>query len=239
MLATVPLILLSTIHERAYTNKLRSEATSRLEEAATAMRRNIDDYLDYQQRAVAELAGHLSRTPLTQEIVSPILKHELSTYDGFFSLVTVAPSGNVISWEPAGPGPRDLRDRDYIQTPLITGKPFVSDARGGRRGASTAMPLVVISAPILDEAGRVMAVLAASLNLDKFRAFGRDYASIRQVNITILDRQDRVVYSNSGSYSFMEKLESLVKHGGQSQGRFFYYRATPAAPPSTACPAAP
>src|SRR2546428_984748 len=180
LVAAVPLLLLSTIHQRAYTKKLRSEAASRLEEAATAIRRNIDDYIAYQQRAVTELADHLSRTRLIPSVVSPVLKKELSTYDGFFSIVTISPSGDVIAWDPAVRGVSNLKDRDYFQKPLATHQPYVSDARAGRRipAARQSSPLVVIAAPILGSDGTVKAVLAASLNLEKFKNFGRDYASI-------------------------------------------------------------
>jgi signal transduction histidine kinase/ActR/RegA family two-component response regulator len=224
VVAAVPLLLLCTIHERAYTKKLRSEATSRLEEAAKAIRRNIDDYFDYQQRAVIELADHLSRTTLTHSALVQILQKELATYD-FFSLVTVASTGDVIAWEPAGPSISNVKDRDYFQIPLTTGQPYVSDARAGRRvpNAPQALPLVVISAPIRSNDGTVKAVLAASLNLTKFKNFGRDYASISRGTITILDRQNRVVYSSS-SYSFMQQLQKLVRSSSQSDGPFFHYR---------------
>ena len=226
VVAIVPLLLLSTIHERTYTEKLRTEAKSRLEEAATAIRRNIDDYLEYQQRAVAELADHMSGSTLTAPVIAPILREELSRSDAFFSLLAITPAGEVIAWEPAGPSPSILKDRDYVQIPVATRQAYVSDARAARRTASgaQALPLVVISAPILGSDGYVKAVLAASLNLDKFKNFGRDYASIRQATITILDRQDRVVYSNSVSYSFMQQLKNLVQSSSQLYTPFFYYR---------------
>jgi signal transduction histidine kinase/ActR/RegA family two-component response regulator len=223
--AVIPLLLLTMVHERAYTEKLRSEATSRLKEAANGIRRSIDDYLHYQQRAVIALSHHLSKLEMTEHAVAPALKQELSLYDGFFSLVALDPEGNVIAWEPKGPGPTSLKDRDYFQAPLATGQPFVSDARQGQRNQATrGIPLVIMSAPIFDAGGRIKAVLAASLNLEKFKGFGRDYASIRHGAITILDRQNKVVYSNAPFYSFMQPLDRLVERSAQSAASFFYYR---------------
>ena len=100
LVAVIPLLVLSVIHERAYTEKLRGEATFRLEEAATAIRQNIDDHLGLHYRAVISLADHLSSGPLTEQNVLPILKKERSVYDGFMGLVVIAPSGDVIAWEP-------------------------------------------------------------------------------------------------------------------------------------------
>lgn len=174
---------------------------------------------------MTELAAHLAQTPFSQSIVVPILQEELSTYDGFFSLVTIAPTGDVVAWEPSGPSLSNLKDRDYFQNALATRQAYVSDGRAGARSATARfMPLVVIAAPIMTTDGNVRGVLAASLNLEKFTNFGRDYATISRGRITILDRQNHFVYSNSPSYAFMQQLHKLVHTSAQAKDAFFYYQ---------------
>jgi hypothetical protein len=130
-----------------------------------------------------------------------------------------------MAWEPSGPGLSNLKDRDYFQNALATRQAYVSDGRAGARSATArSMPLVVISAPIMTTDGKVRGVLAASLNLEKFTNFGRDYATINRGRITILDRQNRVVYSNSHSYAFMQQLHKLVHASAQAKDAFFYYQ---------------
>jgi signal transduction histidine kinase/ActR/RegA family two-component response regulator len=227
LVAVIPLLLLSVIHQRAYTEKLRTDTTLRLEEAATAIRQNVDDYLDLHRRAVVSLAGRLSSTPLTEREVLPILRSEHAIYDGFFGLVVAQPNGDVVAWEPEGPI-TTLKDRDYFLKPLATGQTYVAPPRlvRSRPNAPVNSEIVLISTPIFRADGTLAAILACSLDLKKFKNFGRDYSTIRQASIVITNDLDHVIYSSSPSYSFNQSLENsrLVQAASQSKERYFYYQ---------------
>src|SRR6185503_18139625 len=90
LVAVIPLLLLSVIHEREYTEKLRGESAFMLEESARAIRQNVDDHLSYHRRAVLTLANRLAAIPLTESSVMPILKDEHAIYDGVNGFVAIA-----------------------------------------------------------------------------------------------------------------------------------------------------
>jgi len=228
--AVIPLTLLSVIHERAYTEKLNNDSVFRLEEAARAIRQNVDDYLDYHRRAVITLANRLSTSPLTEPVVMPILKAEHSTYDGVNGFVVTDLAGDVIAWEPGGPQ-TNIQDRDYFQHAVKTKQTYMSTPRLVRTSPTTPfnIPVVVISTPIFAPDGRMRAVLASSLNLDKFKNFGRDYEAIRQASIIITNEINSVVYSSSSEYSFNQPLQHspLVRSTLVAKQPFSYYQEKP------------
>jgi signal transduction histidine kinase/CheY-like chemotaxis protein len=214
LVAVIPLVLLSVIHERAYTEKRRSDSVTRLEEAARAIRQNVDDYIDYHRRAVVTLANQLSMVPLTESSVMPVIKHEHAIYDGVNGFVVIDLDGNVIAWEPGGPQ-SNLKDRDYFQKALATRQTYMTTPRLVRINpdAPLNIPVVVISTPVFSSDGGLRAILASSLNLDKFKNFGLDYATIRQAAIIIADANDHVIYSSASAYFFNQSLQNsqLIK----------------------------
>src|SRR5206468_10623026 len=125
---------------------------------------------------------------------------------GFRSLLLIAPSGDVIVWEPPGPVP-NLKNRDYFQNPMATRQTYITGVARTRRRSDQYEPLVVISLPVLDSNGNAKAVLAGSLDLRNFKNFGRDYATIRSASIVILDQADKVIYSNSYLFSPVDSLQ--------------------------------
>ncbi|PYS39357.1 MAG: hybrid sensor histidine kinase/response regulator [Acidobacteria bacterium] len=82
----------------------------------------------------------------------------------------------------------------------------------------------MISTPVFGPDGNMRAILASALNLDKFKNFGRDYGTIRQVSIVIADQSDNVIYSSSSAYSFNQSLQnsSLLRNISESKQSFFY-----------------
>src|SRR5262249_36746951 len=225
VVALIPLLFLSVIHERAYTEKNRTESASRLEEAARAIGQNIDDYLNNHRRAVTTLANRLSTIPLTESDVMPILQHEHAIYDGVNGFVAIGLTGQVIAWEPRILQP-NLQDRDYFQKVLATRQTYISTPRAVRIGPNSLndVPIVVISTPIFRPDGNMRAILASALNLEKFKIFGRDYGTIPQVSIVIADELENVIYSSSSAYTFNQSLKNsaLLRNMSGSRESFFY-----------------
>jgi signal transduction histidine kinase/ActR/RegA family two-component response regulator len=225
LVALVPLFLLSVIHQRAYTENLRAEASSRLQEAAVAIRQNVDDHLESHSRALQALAARMSDVPSTEKDLLPFLVAEHAIYDGFMGVSAVSPSGDVIAGAPARVR-ANVADRNYIREPLSTGRPYISEIRKSLplQGGLT-VPIVMLSSPVLDASGRVRLILTGTLDVKKFKTFGQDYATIRRGSIIILDQHDRVIYSSASSYSALQFLagSDLLKSANAPDQRFFYY----------------
>jgi signal transduction histidine kinase/ActR/RegA family two-component response regulator len=225
LVAVIPLFLLSVIHERAYTTNLRAEASSRLQEAAVAIRQNVDDHLETHSRALQAFATRMSAVRWEEKGLLPFLIAERSIYDGFMGLSAISASGDVTAGAPA----RivwNVADRNYFREPLVTGRPYVSEIRKSLplQGGET-VPIVMLSAPVFNASGRVRAVLTGTLDVKKFKTFGQDYATIRRGSIIILDQYDRVIYSSASSYSALQSLagSNLLQNAAPPNQRFFYY----------------
>jgi HAMP domain-containing protein len=86
-----------------------------------------------------------------------------------------------------------VADRDYFQV-LAGGhaRPFVSNAFRGR--GSRVTPIVAISAPVHDAAGRFTGIVEGSLDLEGLRRIEAEIGAFENAHVLILDRDTTVVF---------------------------------------------
>lgn len=225
LLVTIaPLILLSSIDLWSTTGKAESEARDRLADTAFHIAAHIDTYIEQHASAVASCSfalGGLARTPAEMERA---LRAHHAAFDGFITMLAADREGNVVAASPAGlaaHGATNIADRDYFRTPLRTGRSYTSDVFRGR-GFGTD-PIVALSAPWRGADGRILGVVEGSLNLNKLSRLTSHAGGRGEMHILIVDRQDRVVFSDAAAYRFLQPLggAELVRRARKSAAPAF------------------
>jgi len=222
---TLPMVALAAIGGTSYVRRERAKATDRLTEVARAVRGQVQGYVNGHAQALASLAraieasGHFETTRL-----DPWLARFHADYPGFLTMFAADRAGDPTAAHPvldaAGvpmtePG-HNVADRDYFRRALA-GDVYISDAFRGRAFGSDA--IVAISAPIRDGTGRVRGVLEGSLDLQEFRQFGSDYATLEGASISVLDRLGRIVYSSSPEREVLAPFDApSAKGAGRPAG---------------------
>ena len=226
LVATVPMMLLNIVNGQMYAKHQETEASQRLEEAATAIREGLQEYVTRYQKAVISLSqaitneGHLDPDTLFAR-----LEQSHSVYPGFQTLVVAnaegiplsihpprKPDGQPALWSKPGAPAEDstMRDREYFRRTIETRKSQVSDVFVGR---VSFQPVISVTAPLLTKDGELFGIVAGSLKLMRLDQFNQNYKNMNGAVILILDQHNRVIYSNRNDYRALESMENspLVK----------------------------
>ncbi len=205
----IPLMLLTLVIGQGEARDQEEETAYRMHEAASAIARNVDDYLDKHEKAVAALALMMQEAPQYDVTTSTrLLQQQHAQYNGFLTMLTTDAQGQILGRSSVLPSngqslpSSSVSDREYFKQPKATGQSFLSDAFLGR-GFGTD-PIVAISCPIYRH-GQFQGIVEGSLNLQQFREFGQSYEAMREASIIVTDRQQRVIYARQG----YEPLHSL------------------------------
>jgi signal transduction histidine kinase/DNA-binding response OmpR family regulator len=233
-IATVPILFLSVIHANLHSKEMEIEAGNRLRESSQAISQNVDEYLDKHLSAIIsvkraiEYKGSFQPRDLNRWLEET---HEL--YDGFTTLMVanknavpiaahpqILPDGN-----PAIDGVGSVGDRQYFTEPVATGKPYISGVFTARKFRP--LPVVAISAPLIDANREVFGIVEGSLDLSKFSQFSQSYQTIREAAITIADKRGNIVFSsNPETYPQLQTLSGapvLVAAEASADQPFFYF----------------
>src|SRR5262249_12211605 len=102
LVATVPMMLLNIVNGQMYANHQETEAGQRLQEAATAIREDLQQYVTRHQQAVVSLSqaitneGRFDNTTLSRR-----LEQSHTVYPGFQTLVVANADGMPVAIDPA------------------------------------------------------------------------------------------------------------------------------------------
>lgn len=198
--SVAPIVLLATVQAVSEAERREKEARGRVQEAATAIQQEVEQYLGDNRSAVAALARLLERTGADTRLQALERHHEL--YPAFFTMLVTDRDGLVIATDarPAGgllEKRRSVADREYFRAARDTGRPYVSDVFEGRTlGAD---PIVAISAPYFDRLARFQGVVEGSLDLRRLAHFQERYRALEAGDIILLDGKDQVVYASTST----------------------------------------
>jgi signal transduction histidine kinase/ActR/RegA family two-component response regulator len=242
IVAALPILTLYAVGTRFLAARQEADATSRLRETSTAISREVDDYVAEHRRAVVSMAEAVAvaQSSNNASATMTVLETYGQRYPTFISLFVADRRGAVTSLWPirnnaASTAPnRTVADLEYFQQAVATARPFVSDVVLGRWSGK---PVVTIAAPLVagsPESG----MLGASLDIQRFSHFARDYGSSNDVTITIVDQSNHVLYSSDRTWSTMTSIASsgLVK-AAKAPSNSFVYRRGPERAGSLAVPA--
>ncbi len=230
LVAVLPVLLLSAVNGQLFATKQEQEGAARLHEAATAVRDHIDQYLTTHTRAVQALAataGQIAETPAARD---RLLADAQAVYEGFITVFIAGLDGWVLEQAPPlrpDVEPMRILDRQYFVDALKTRRLVISEVILGRRSH---VPIVTIAIPIVGRDGAVAGVAGGSLDLSKFQRFLEEYQTLGDATVTILDKDDRVIYaSGSSGYTVLQSLaqDAIVRASASaSNGVFRYTRRT-------------
>jgi two-component system, sensor histidine kinase len=237
LVATVPLLLLNIMNGENYAERRESEAGQRLQEAARAIRQELESYVTEHQLAVRELSRSITRQGLYDvEALNEWLEQTRQVYSGFQSItignadgfpIAVDPQevpglGKVLSNRPGDvvPDSATMRDREYFMRTKALGQSVISEVFVSR---VVRQPTVAVTAPIFTADGKLFGVIAGTLDLSSFEKLTQAFGTLDKAGIFILDLHDRVIYSNRGAaYRPLESMagSALVK-GAEEGGTAF------------------
>ena len=228
VVATLPILMLYAVSTRLLSERQENEAATRLQETATAINREVDDYIAWHVKAAESLAATLAagRSDAPRR-VEAVLERYSQQYPTFTTMFLADRAGEIVTIYPdrqgdGSPGAalQPLHDRPYFRQVIATGTPFVSDVILERQSGK---PIVTI-ATALRTNGRTSGVVGTSLDLTGFQRFG--HGLTQAVAITILDRQGRVIYSSeSQTYPVMALADTsgMKAAAAQAHNRAFRY----------------
>jgi signal transduction histidine kinase len=237
LVATLPLLLLNIVNGENYAERRESEGGQRLEEAARAIREDLEDHVTQHQLAVRELSRSITRQGrFDLDALNGWLRQTRQIYSGFQSItignadgfpIAVDPQevpglGKVLSNKPGDvvPDSATMRDREYFIRTKALRQSVISDVFVSR---TVRLPAVAVTAPIFTGGGDLFGVIAGTLDLSSFEHTARTFGTLDGAGIFILDLHDRVIYSNRGAaYRPLESMAGspLVK-GAEEAGAAF------------------
>ena len=221
LVATVPLLLLNIVNGENYAERRQSEAGQRLQEAARALRVDVDSYVAPHQWALRTLSRSITRQGRfdldslqqwlrqTREVYGNFLSITIGNADGFPIVVDpqqVPGLGKVLSNKPgdAVPDSATMRDREYFKRTKTLRESVISNVFVSR---VLQQPAVAVTAPIFTPSGELFGVIAGTLDLSLFERLTRSFGALDEAQIFILDKRDRVIYSNRPeAYRPMESM---------------------------------
>ena len=235
LVATVPMMIVNIVNGQMYANHQEMEAGQRLQEAATAIREDLQQYVRRHQLAVVALSQAIANEGrFDPETLNRRLEQNHAVYQGFQTLTIadaegvpisvhprVGPDGNPVLSKPgeAYEDSATLRDRPYFRETMATRKPQISDVFVGR---ASQQPVISLTAPLFSKSGALFGILAGSLKFTHFERFNENYRTLNGAAILILDQHNRVIYSNSASvYRTLESMDNsaLVKSSKAAANR--------------------
>ena len=213
LVATVPLLVLNIVNGQMYAEHQETEAGQRLQEAATAIRQNLQEYVTRHQLALLSLAqaisneGHIDTVALDRWTAQC---HAI--YPGFQTITVANLDGIPIGISPQRlsdgkealslkPGQvmapsATMKDREYFQRTTATRESYISEVIMGRAAQK---PIITITAPLFDKMGDLAGVVVGSLKLSNFEQFTQNYRTMKSAAILVVDQRNRVIYSNRGA----------------------------------------
>jgi PAS domain S-box-containing protein len=133
----------------------------------TSLAQSLDDKLELVQDALASTAAHLGPEIVDSPDKAQGFLDTRFALTSFFdnALFLFSPDGRIIAETPFLPGRRgkDISFRPYFRTTMATGKAHISDPYDSTH--KPGHPAVMLTAPVRDRQGRIIAVLAGSFDL--------------------------------------------------------------------------
>ena len=114
----------------------------------------------------------------------------LAEFPAYANLGVIAPDGNLTCSAVPPAGPTNLADRAYYQRAVETGGFAVGEYQIGR---VTGKATLNCGYPVLDDAGRLQAVVYAALDLDWLNRFASEARLPPGAVLTVLDRQGTIL----------------------------------------------
>ncbi len=221
LLTAVPVLVMAGAGVWYYGNLLEKAAEEQLTSSASHVRDQLDNHLDVHMHAVSIAAfgvRHAVRLGGRDALITWLGQIQRS-YPGFLTMLIADRDGAVITATRRGRGalPADdpgrrlatVRDREYFQSPMATGKPFISSVFRGR-GLGSDM-IVAISSPYLDESGQVAGIVEGSIDITRI-PLTPEHGPFRPA-VAAHDRAGAVVFASAAAPAEWDRLRESLGAG--------------------------
>lgn len=204
--------LLAILSLMYFKHELKQTITNQQFTMLTVVAQNIDQKLKSSQKIIVDVARHV-----TPEIIqdSDAAQRFLDTRPGTKStfdngLFLFSREGRIIAESPYQPDRRgrDISFRNYYKKTMSTGQPVISEPYVSTH--TPGAPAVIFTVPLKDAEGRIIAILAGSLNLLHGNIVG-ELADIR--------------IASSGYLSLLTRDRTVIMHPDKT--RIMHSIATP------------
>jgi signal transduction histidine kinase/DNA-binding response OmpR family regulator len=238
LVGTLPVLLLAAVDSQLTATRQEASGGARLQEAVTALREHIDEYLQTHLHAVESLTAAVTGAAMNSGDRQRLLDRYHEIYPGFITIFVADERGVVHEIYPRRDSSPPIADREYFIDAVRLRKPVVSDVILGRLSL---VPIVTIAVPIVGTAGAGgpgnnvgnvgnvgnLGVVGGSLDLSKFEHFVEDFRTLPEARITIVDQRNRVIYAGGQTgYKALESLASddLIRGSAGAAGGLFRYQ---------------
>ncbi len=147
----------------------------------------------------------------------------LDQFPQYANLGVIAPNGDLVCSAVTPPGPVNLADRSYFQNAVRTGDFAVGEHQTGR---VTNEATLNCGFPIVDDAGQLVGVVYAALDLNWISEFASQAQLADGSILTVIDRQGKVLVRSTAAAEWIGKslvgtpvVERMLAEGrGVAQG---------------------
>ncbi|HEX7138933.1 MAG TPA: cache domain-containing protein, partial [Vicinamibacterales bacterium] len=224
--AILPVLLLAAVDSQLTAGRLEADGGARLREAVTALGEHVDSYVDGHAHAVESLATSVGSSSSTNAGRQNLLDEYRRIYPGFLAIFFADRTGMITEINPplqSGDAVPTIADRQYFKDAMTTRKTAISEVIIGR---VRHVPIVTIAFPLVAAGGDIEGVAVGSLDLSKFEMFAKDFDALPDARVTIVDHQDRVIYTSAATgYAPLQPLtdDLLVTSRGRAQNGVYRY----------------
>ncbi|HBA72748.1 MAG TPA: hypothetical protein DER40_19250 [Geobacter sp.] len=153
--------------ERFLENTIRETIETTQFSYVSALAQSVDDKLELIQNALISSASQIEEDLVADHDKAQYFLNARYSLDSLFknAMFLFSADGRLIAESPfiAGRRDRDISYREYFRTTMTTGKAFISDPFISTHNQDH--PVVIMTAPVRDRKGRIIAVLAGSFDL--------------------------------------------------------------------------
>jgi two-component system, sensor histidine kinase len=213
MLGTVGAFLaLSIALQWVQGGRLEYEAGAHLQEVVARVTTELNNFIDHNQAGLIALGSVLDSERLDPRQTQPQLENFHALYPAFRRLALVDAPGTITAAAPPNTNSRQsivgvsLAGRDYFKKTVATRQPFVSDVFLSKEAG--AGPLVMLTVPVFTQHQELAGVVGGYLRCSNFQGLLETLSNLKQRELLILDREQRVIFASSGSP--FEPLQQLA-----------------------------
>jgi len=208
MVPTLGLLLVSNARQMS---EIEHTTVETVLSHAHESRRLVRTWLDEHQRATTELADLGLEVGLLPSSALQSRVHEIhELFPDFLFLYLADANGTAVAVDP--PNAADgyasvgtsFADRPYVEQLRRTHRPVISDALVSRGSQGT--PTAAIASPAVHD-GALTAFGVGAVNLERMREVLNTYAAGKNVAVTVLDAEQRVVASTQPEHAALVRLE--------------------------------
>jgi signal transduction histidine kinase/CheY-like chemotaxis protein len=222
LVAMLPVLALAAIDSRLNAAKQQAQGGERLHEASTALAGHIDQYVGDHALAVQSLTAALTGGAVAPTERRRLLDDYHDIYPGFITLFVADRTGVVTEILPRRTDNPPISDRQYFVDAMRLKRRVVSEVILGR---VSHVPIVTIAVPLLAASGEATGVVGGSLDLSKFDRFVQDLHTLAEARITVVDQNNRVIYSSDKNPIALENIaQETVAGASTAEAGVFRYR---------------